>query len=482
MIKIHLQILLFLLLPTFIWAQPCREVIAFYPSWKWYDRGRLVNPATIDYSKYTAINYAFFQPGADGSVSPFDPRADKTLLLGEIYKEAPPGYAKGRGLGKEEWHRPGTSLVDRAHEAGVKVFISVGGWTMSGLFSGISADPGKRRRFAHACNQLIRTYRIDGIDIDWEYPKARDTENFTLLLQAVRDSLDFCEAEMEKKLSLTADFGAGETHASNIDWPRVAPLLDLMNVMTYDYYGSTPGRTNHHSPLFAPQKGVAGYDLHSTVRNLLGHGVPAAKINIGLAFFGRSLKTKGRPKLHSPSHRKTDKRTFADGKGAPSYYQILASQKKFDAHWDDFAQVPYLAGRGSLHTFVTYDDERSIALKAQYILDHNLAGAIVWDLTGDYVESGRRPGTIAATPLADALKEGLCRQAETLACVEGPGPISKVEELPVFFAEIEKRSYPPRVVLPPKKLSRKERRKLRKRKRRERKNRTVPGRYFDGGW
>lgn len=464
-------------------AQPCREVVAFYPSWKWYDRGRLVNPKTIDYSKYTAINYAFFQPNSDGSISPFDPKVDKTVLLGDIYEEAPSGYTKSKALGNEEWHVPGTSLVDRAHEAGVKVLISVGGWTMSDLFSSISSNAEKRSKFAHSCNELIRTYRIDGIDIDWEYPKGKDTENFTMLLREVRDSLKFCEAEMGKQLLLTADFGAGNTHLSRIDWPNVAPLLDLVNVMTYDYYGSTPSRTNHHSPLYPPQKGVDGYDLHSTVHNLIeNYQIPPAKINIGLAFFGRSLKTKGKPKLHTSTHRKTDVRTFAKGKGAPPYYQILASQTQFTPRWDEHAQVPYLEGRGSLRTFVTYDDERSISLKAKYILDHNLAGAIVWDLMGDCIESTNRPGTISYNPLANALKNGLCQETEIITYVEQVQSVKLVNELPTHLPEVEKREYAPKLILPKRKLTRKERRKLRKKQKWAEKNREQPNRYFDGGW
>ncbi|TAK43091.1 MAG: hypothetical protein EPO28_06455, partial [Saprospiraceae bacterium] len=119
------------LFPLFSMAQPCREVFAYFPSWKWHHRGFLVNPATIDYTKYTAINYAFFQPLDDGSITTFDPVADKTLLLGEIKADAPPAYPKWNGLGTPQWHLPETSLVGKAHENGVKVLISVGGWTLS---------------------------------------------------------------------------------------------------------------------------------------------------------------------------------------------------------------------------------------------------------------------------------------------------------------------------------------------------------------
>lgn len=56
-----------------------------------------------------------------------DAWADENLLLGE------PDWANGGYL-------PNTSIVDLAHSAGVKVVISVGGWTLSNDFPAIAAD------------------------------------------------------------------------------------------------------------------------------------------------------------------------------------------------------------------------------------------------------------------------------------------------------------------------------------------------------
>ena len=104
-------------------AQLPREIIGYYPAWQWYDRDGLVNPQTIPYSKYSIINYAFFKPNFDGTLSGLDPWADDNLLQGKInYQTNPPS------------HYPNTSLVDLAHLSGVKVLISIGGWTQSFLF------------------------------------------------------------------------------------------------------------------------------------------------------------------------------------------------------------------------------------------------------------------------------------------------------------------------------------------------------------
>ena len=485
-----MRYLLFLFLLTFynqLQAQPCREVVAFYPSWKWYDRGRLVNPSTIDYSKYTVINYAFFKPEKNGSISLFDPYADKTILLGEIGPNAKRGYEKNNEVNRN-WHIPGTSLIDKAHENGVKVFISIGGWTMSENFSAIANNAEKRQQFAASCANLVLTYRVDGIDIDWEYPgnkaqngNATDRENFTLLLKEVRYAFDILQRKVGKKLWLTADFGAGASHAAQIEWEQVVPLLDHINVMTYDFYGSTPGRTNHHSPLYPPRKGMNGYDLDSSVRNLIeNHYVPPSKINIGLAFFGRSLRTKGEADIHTASHRSADEKTFAADNGAPAYYNILASQHLFYYHWDDYAETPYLSGK-RLNTFVTFDDENSIRKKGKYILDNGLSGAIVWDIMSDYVESKSRPGTIEKTPLADALKDALCNHDGMIAHAVPVHNKGTVEILPQQWSLLTHRSFAPRLAYRPKPLSKKEKKAMKKRLKKKRKN-SVPKRYFDGGW
>ena len=483
-----LHLLFLLTICSLLKAQPCREVVTFYPSWKWYNRSRLVNPSTIDYSKYTIINYAFLQPEKDGRISIFDPLADKTLLLGKFTSDAKKSYRKNKEI-NPEWHISETSLVEKAHANGVKVLISIGGWTMSENFSIIAASETKRRQFAKSCADLIHTFKIDGVDIDWEYPgyksqngSSSDKENFTLLLQEVRRVFDMMEKGNGKHLLLTADFGAGAAHMDRIEWDKVVPLLDQINVMTYDFYGNKPSRTNHHSPLYAPRRGIDGFDLDSSVRYLIEkHKVPASKINIGLAFFGRSLKTRGEAYIHRPSIRTPDTKTFAADKGAPAYYNILANQHRFNYHWDDYAEVPYLRGK-KLKTFVTFDDETSIQKKGRYIVENGLCGALVWDITSDCVESKTQPGTIANTPLATALKDALCQSVaeEMLASATVLRNNTPLEYLPQHMTPIVYRSFAPRLSYNSA-LSKKEKKKLKKQLKKKSKN-TAPVRYFDSGW
>jgi chitinase len=472
-------------------TQPCREVIAYFPSWKWYNRQQFVNPSSIDYSKYTIINYAFFQPEQDGRISPFDPRTDKTLLLGNFWPEAPESYRMSKEYGRPFWHDASTSLVQKAQGQGVKVMISIGGWTLSEHFSAIAAHPEKRRRFAQSCNEMVRVYDIDGIDLDWEYPgfrgnggSAADRQNFTLLLREIRDSLDVLQFQSEKKLLLTAAFGVSPERMRDIEWSQTAHLLDYINLMTYDFYGTDFSVTNHHAPLFSPARGINGYDLHSVVHHLMKqYDVPPGKINIGVAFYGRSMKTLGLPGLHVASGKKPDTATFPEDAGAPMFYNIINRLQQFHYRWDSLAQAPYLQGKNS-NTFVTFDDERSVAKKAKYILDHNLAGAIIWDITGDYLQNRYRPDLPAWTPLANTLKAVLCGFGfpetfiDTDLSSEIPTPI------PQRWPYLKSKRFAPRVLSSIRPLSKKELRKARKKERQHKrlvKQKNIPDKYFDGG-
>lgn len=402
--KPFLLMLLMVVIGMKIYAQACPDIIGYYPNWQWYDRAKLVNPMTIDYAKYSIINYAFFKPEVSGALVSTDAWADENLLLGQInWSTTPVSYY------------PNTSIIERAHNANTKVLPSIGGWTLSYNFPTIAADATKRDTFAHSCCNLIRTYHFDGIDIDWEYPgyapnggTVADKQNFTLLLQTLKDSLTALGAQQSKTYLLTACFGASRSNMQNIEWNNVKNILDIMNLMTYDYFGSWDAVANHNAPLYKPTQGDATFNIDSTVSYLINnYQVPASKIAAGVAFYGRSAKTSTAPALFAPIIG-TDNVTFSDDAGTPTYYNVLKMQNLFTRLWDANAQVPYLVGNGSLQTFVSYDDQESIALKANYIKTKNLRGAIIWEITGDYVETTIGSGIVGSTPLVDTLKSVFC--------------------------------------------------------------------------
>lgn len=394
-------------------SQTCKEIVGYYPNWQWYDRNKLVKPSTINYSKYNYINYCFFKPEVNGLISNTDTWADENLLQGQInWSTNPVSYY------------PNTSIIDLAHNAGTKVMVSIGGWTLSDNFPAIAASAVLRAKFASECNRLIKFYKFDGIDIDWEYPgyaqhsgTPADKVNFTLLIDQIRDSLNALGTLNNKTYKLSACFSADPANMQNIEWNNIVPLLDMINLMSYDFFGAWDCKANHNSPLYAPTSGDPNFNCNNAFLKLVNtYSVPSTKINLGVAFYGRSQM--GATGLHQTTNCTENAAVFSDDQGTPLYYNVVKNMNLFDKYFDNTAKVPYLLGKstGSASgTFVSYDDKQSIGLKASYIKNQNARGAIIWEITGDYMETSPGSGVIAGTPLVDTLIQVFCSNSSTVA-------------------------------------------------------------------
>lgn len=398
--NIYLCFLTFILFFTSvieIKGQSDKEIVGYYPNWQWYDRAQLVNPESIYYEKYTVINYAFFRPLSDGSLQSTDSWADENLLLGPMIWWPNPTHDSTK------------SLPYLCHQHGVKLLPSIGGWNDSYNFPGIAADPAKRQTFISACLELIDDYDFDGVDLDWEYPgyapnggTPEDKENFTLLIQELREALDDLSIQNGEEYLLTSCFGAPEERMQSIEWENILPLVDMVNLMTYDFHGSWDPESNHHTPLYSPAVGNPDWCFHGAFSKLTQEfGVPSQKVNMGVAFYGKALANC--TELYG-THTGYDASTFWEDEGQPLYYNIMKNMGMFDYFWDDQVKCPYLLGN-SINTFVTFDDPLSVAYKAQYVMDHDAKGVIIWEITGDYMETFPGSGQIAGTPLLDTIHQ-----------------------------------------------------------------------------
>jgi chitinase len=196
---------------------------------------------------------------------------------------------------------------------------------------------------------------------------------------------------------------------ANVEWTNIAAILDIINLMSYDFYGAFDSRCNHNSPLYATggTGASAGFSLDEAVTTLMQtYGVPANKIAAGVAFYGRSQLCSSTPTLHGVSNGTADTNNFGTDDGSPQYYNVLPKiGNGFTRYWDNVAKVPYAINTTN-NSFVSYDDEESIGLKAQYINQKNLRGAIIWEITGDYLQG---TGGTLRTPLADTLNHTFCQ-------------------------------------------------------------------------
>ena len=229
-------------------------------------------------------------------------------------------------------------------------------------------------------------------------------------MQQIRDSITALGIRTGKNYNLSAAFGASTANATNIEWNNIVPIVDMINLMTYDFFGAWDCIANHNSPLFAPTSGDPSFNLNSAFNMLVTtYGVPSSKINLGVGFYGRSQT--GATALHVATNCNVNNTLFFADDGSPLYYNIFNNLSQFDTYWDNTAKVPYLLGKSTgsaAGTFVSYDNALSVGYKAQYILDNNARGAIIWEITGDYLETSSGSGVIAGTPLLDTLNQVFC--------------------------------------------------------------------------
>ncbi len=267
------------------------------------------------------------------------------------------------------------------------ILVSVGGWGGSGGFSDMALTSASRERFIDSVVHFITQYKLDGLDIDWEYPglvgagntfRPEDKQNYTALLKELRPRFDREKRQHQRHLITSIAVGGNADFLDHTEMAAVARFVDTVNLMTYDYYGPDSDRiSGNHAPLFTDPADPKQISAERTVRAYESAGVPAGKLLLGLPFYGKSWAEVGPTNngLFQPGSKPAA--TFHD-------YSALAdfAAQGYSRHWDAAASVPWLYNPDT-RTFISYEDSESLARKCRFALDQHLGGVMFWELTED---------------------------------------------------------------------------------------------------
>ncbi len=266
----------------------------------------------------------------------------------------------------------------------LKVILSLGGWGGCKTCSDIFSEEKNRNEFAISVKELLVKYQADGIDLDWEYPavegfpehpyKPEDRANFTLLVKQLRETLG-----ARYEISFAAG-GFEKFMQEAIEWKKVAPLINYVNLMSYDLVHGFSKTTGHHTPLYSTTDQLLSGDWG--VRQLIERGVSKEKIIVGAAFYGRFWENV--PNLNNGLYQAGK---FLKSESYSTIEKLLATDKTFQFYWDDVAKAPYLYNLEK-KLFVTYDDKTSIELKTRYAMDKKIGGIMFWELGLDEPKNG----------------------------------------------------------------------------------------------
>lgn len=270
-------------------------------------------------------------------------------------------------------------------------------------------------------------------------PRAADDEEtlFTNLMKALRAALDKAGQEDGKYYFLSCAIVSGKTHILKSGIGVWHPACDFISYMTYDVHGAFDTISNHQSYLFQnpsePQSETNPKDNAMSIKDLIDYvtttyGVPVTKLTVGAPFYSRGwsgifMPSSGWPTNMPGLYVKTNINpaasetkgcsapgTMDGGRGAgvlplhhlnklmkgenvsvrtldmngpanPHAGTVLKGSD-FQYYYDEAAQAPYLYNQNA-GIFYTFEDERSVETKCQWIVDNNLAGIISWDIAMD---------------------------------------------------------------------------------------------------
>ncbi|KAI8079810.1 glycoside hydrolase superfamily [Halteromyces radiatus] len=306
-------------------------------------------------------------------------------------------------------------LVTQAHAHHKGCSLSIGGWTGSVYFSSLIRTPTSRERFANNLIHLVQQYKLNGINLDWEYPNADngvscnqahpyDTENFLTFVQLLRKKLDSVSSDEHKVITAAvaskAFNGRDKQPLRRLD--KGWSVVDAFYVMAYDLRGNWDTVTGANAPLKGP-----GTTVKSAIKDWMSAGIPRNKLVVGVPFYGYVTRTNPKaryttsmaiPLVPNSAQIRGDNYDTPEvepcrgaSKGVYSgEYQwrsiqrdgILHNQGGWHSVWDRTTQTPYSVNRAS-NKFLTFDDPKSLRSKAEFVDDYDLAGIMIWSLEMD---------------------------------------------------------------------------------------------------
>lgn len=379
------KFLLFLLLPTLsLTAQPLQyRIVGYYASWNVYGGTYYVDDIPAD--KVTHLNYAFVNVSEEGE-----------CILGDKYGDVQYPYVSDSSeRGTDADGQPLAGNINqflrlRDINPDLKLLFSVGGWTWSSNFSEAALTPESRARFAASCVEMVRKYKFDGLDIDWEYPITQgegagmiqgvpeDKQNYTLLLAELRQQLD----ALGEGYLLSIAAPAVPFYWNNMEIDKLHPYLDYLNLMAYDMYVGEVA--SHHAALYNSELWEGQqHSIQTAVEAYLNFGVPAEKIVVGVPFYGH-----GRAEVSAinnglfQAYNGRPAGTWASG-GLFSYADLVANYLSSATSFrDESVQAAWYYDAAS-QIMISYDDPTTLAAKATYIRENQLGGMMIWELGYD---------------------------------------------------------------------------------------------------
>ncbi|KAI0163940.1 glycoside hydrolase superfamily [Xylariaceae sp. FL1272] len=327
----------------------------YYADWDQYERGFL--PASMPAQCITDVLFAFATFDGSGTVTSRDPLDDRPI--GQLH-------------------------TMKSDNSGMKVLLSIGGWTDSPRFGAMASTDSGRQTFAATAVDLMTQWGMDGLDLDWEWPDdATKAANMLELLRAMRTQLDnklvaYPTANTnDYKFTLSISLPVAAANYQFMNLAAMDQIVDQFNVQAYDFAGAWTQPAAHAANLLPNPyiPAATPFNTDAAIAYYLAGGLTASKITLGMPLYGRAFDNTagiGEPYDH-----------VSQGSWEVGIWDYKALPRPGAQVLYDETAVAAYSYDSATHQLISYDTPQSVQAKIQYLKTKGLGGAMFWEASGD---------------------------------------------------------------------------------------------------
>ncbi|KAF7544087.1 hypothetical protein G7Z17_g10230 [Cylindrodendrum hubeiense] len=312
------------------------RVVGYFEGWAQNRPCEAFWPEQIPIGLYTHINFAF------ATINPktFTVHADKESDI-QIYKRL---------------------IALKKKDPKLKIYLAIGGWsfnnpgTTATTFSDLAASVPRQRIFMDSLMSFMSTHKFDGLDLDWEYPQAKDRSGRDI------DFVNFPKFMASLK--------------------KIMDAVEFFNIMSYDLHGAWDQNVNWTSPHLNAHTNLTEIDLALDL--LWRNDIEYNKVVLGLGFYGRAF-TATSASCMKPGCLFKD----AGVAGKCSREKGILLNSELDAMIKERKVKPELFKEEAVkiakwgNQWVSFDDEETFKLKSEFAQSRCLGGMMVWAISHD---------------------------------------------------------------------------------------------------